>query len=44
MILHSEYNESVSLRIAIPATLEQEVNDKLRDMSRGALELIPESE
>lgn len=44
MVLHSEYNEVVSLRISIPATAEQEVNDKLRDMSRGALELITESE
>lgn len=44
MVLHSEYNEVVSLRISIPATVEQEVNDKLRDMSRGALELITESE
>lgn len=44
MILHSDYREAVSLRIAIPATLEQAVNDKLRDISRGALELIPESE
>lgn len=38
-VLHSDYNETVSLQIAIPATLEQEVNDKLRDISRGALTL-----
>ncbi|HEF8772912.1 IMPACT family protein [Providencia manganoxydans] len=44
VVLHSEYNEVVSLRISIPATLEREVNDKLRDMSRGALELITETE
>lgn len=44
VILHSDYNETVSLQIAIPATLEQEVNDKLRDISRGALTLTPESE
>ncbi len=44
VILHSDYNESVSLQISIPATLEQEVSDKLRDISRGALELTPESE
>ncbi|ENZ0175260.1 IMPACT family protein [Providencia rettgeri] len=43
-VLHSDYNETVSLQIAIPATLEQEVNDKLRDISRGALALTPESE
>ncbi len=43
-VLHSDYNETVSLQIAIPATLEQEVNDKLRDISRGALTLTPESE
>ncbi|HBO22356.1 IMPACT family protein [Providencia sp.] len=42
MILHSDYNESVSLQITIPATLEQEVNDRLRDISRGALQLTPE--
>ncbi|NHX33270.1 DUF1949 domain-containing protein, partial [Escherichia coli] len=28
-VLHSDYNETVSLQIAIPATLEQEANDKL---------------
>ncbi|KLN46017.1 hypothetical protein AAY77_11690 [Providencia rettgeri] len=44
VILHSDYNEVVALQIAIPATLEQEVNDKLRDVSRGALTLTPESE
>ncbi|EKT53051.1 IMPACT family protein [Providencia sneebia] len=43
MIVHSDYNEVVRLRISIPTTLEQDVNDKLRDISRGALELIPES-
>ncbi|MEQ5287187.1 IMPACT family protein [Providencia huaxiensis] len=43
-VLHSDYNETVSLQIAIPAALEQEVNDKLRDISRGALALTPESE
>ena len=42
-ILHSDYNQSVSLQITIPATLEQEVSGKLRDISRGALELTPES-
>lgn len=42
VILHSDYNEAVSLQIAIPATLEQEVNDKLRDISRGALKLTSE--
>ncbi|EMJ7521136.1 IMPACT family protein [Providencia rettgeri] len=44
VVLHSDYNEAVSLQIAIPATLQQEVNDKLRDISRGALSLTPESE
>lgn len=44
VILHSDYNEVVALQITIPATLEQEVNDKLRDISRGALALTPESE
>lgn len=44
VILHSDYNEAVALQITIPATLEQEVNDKLRDISRGALTLTPESE
>ncbi|MEQ4676252.1 IMPACT family protein [Providencia vermicola] len=44
VILHSDYNEVVALQITIPATLEQEVNDKLRDISRGALTLTPESE
>lgn len=44
VILHSDYNEAVALQIAIPATLEQEVNDRLRDISRGALTLTPESE
>lgn len=43
MIVHSDYNEVVRLRISIPTTLEQEVSHKLRDISRGALELIPES-
>ncbi|OBY37316.1 YigZ family protein [Providencia rettgeri] len=43
-VLHSDYNETVSLQIAIPATLEQEVNDKLRDISRGALTLTSESQ
>ena len=44
VILHSDYNEVVALQITIPATLEQDVNDKLRDISRGALTLTPESE
>lgn len=44
VILRSDYNEAVALKIAIPATLEQEVNDKLRDISRGALTLTSESE
>ncbi|WP_272681605.1 IMPACT family protein [Providencia sp. PROV129] len=44
VILHSDYNEVVALQITIPAALEQEVNDKLRDISRGALALTPESE
>ncbi|EPL6456643.1 MULTISPECIES: IMPACT family protein [Providencia] len=44
VILHSDYNEAVALQITIPATLEQEVNDRLRDISRGALTLTPESE
>ncbi|WP_369309841.1 IMPACT family protein [Providencia rettgeri] len=44
VILRSDYNEAVALQIAIPATLEQEVNDKLRDVSRGALTLTSESE
>ncbi|EJD6378523.1 MULTISPECIES: IMPACT family protein [Providencia] len=43
-VLHSDYNETVSLQIAIPATLEQEANDKLRDISRGALTLTSESQ
>ncbi|EMT6576038.1 TPA: IMPACT family protein [Providencia rettgeri] len=43
-VLHSDYNETVSLQIAIPATLEQEVNDKLRDISRGAITLTSESQ
>lgn len=43
-VLHSDYNETVSLQIAIPATLEQEVNDKLCDISRGALTLTSESQ
>lgn len=43
MIVHSDYNEVVNLRVSIPTTLEQEVSDRLRDISRGALELIPES-
>ncbi|MGG4609817.1 IMPACT family protein [Providencia sp. Me31A] len=42
VILHSDYNETVSLQIAIPATLEQEANDKLRDISRGTLTLTSE--
>lgn len=44
VVLHSDYNEVVALQIAIPATLEQEVNDKLRDISRGALTLTSESQ
>ncbi len=42
-IIHSDYAERVALRISLPATLEQLVGDKLRDMSRGSLELTPES-
>lgn len=42
-IIHSDYAERVALRISLPATLELLVGDKLRDMSRGSLELTPES-
>ena len=43
-ILLSDYNESVSLQISIPATCEQEVNDKLRDISRGEVTLLEPSQ
>ncbi|WP_445496185.1 IMPACT family protein [Photorhabdus sp. SF281] len=41
-IIASEYAESVTLRISLPATLVGEVGDKLRDLSRGVLYLTPD--
>lgn len=38
-IIASDYTDKVSLQISLPATLIDEVGVKLRDLSRGALEL-----
>lgn len=38
-IIASDFGADVTLRISIPATLLSEVGDKLRDLSRGMLEL-----
>ncbi|WP_413496149.1 IMPACT family protein [Morganella psychrotolerans] len=38
-VIASDFGADVTLRISIPATLLSEVGDKLRDLSRGMLEL-----
>ncbi|OBU09757.1 IMPACT family protein [Morganella psychrotolerans] len=38
-VINSDFGADVTLRISIPATLLSEVGDKLRDLSRGMLEL-----
>ena len=38
-VITSDFGADVTLRISIPATLLSEVGDKLRDLSRGMLEL-----
>lgn len=42
-ILVREYSENVILEISLPANAEQKFADKLRNLSRGALNLIPKS-
>ncbi|AOM42477.1 IMPACT family protein [Xenorhabdus hominickii] len=42
-VLASEYVENVTLQVSLPATLVEEIGDKLRDLSRGALFLTPKS-
>ncbi|PHM66391.1 YigZ family protein [Xenorhabdus stockiae] len=36
-VLASEYTENVTLQVSLPATLADEIGNKLRDLSRGAL-------
>ncbi|MCK8540214.1 IMPACT family protein [Yersinia ruckeri] len=38
-ILQGEYGVQVSLRLSLPATLACQIGDKLRDLSRGSLQL-----
>ncbi|AKA38495.1 IMPACT family protein [Yersinia ruckeri] len=38
-ILQGEYGAQVSLRLSLPATLACQIGDKLRDLSRGSLQL-----
>lgn len=40
-ILRGEYTERVRLHISLPATQASQVGDKLRDLSRGTLQLTP---
>lgn len=42
--LQSEYAELVTLHLSLPATQARQVRDKLRDISRGALQLTPISQ
>lgn len=43
-ILRSEYAELVILHLSLPATQASQVGDKLRDLSRGTLQLTPISQ
>ncbi|CNH23986.1 IMPACT family protein [Yersinia pekkanenii] len=43
-ILRSEYAELVTLHLSLPATQASQVGDKLRDLSRGTLQLTPISQ
>jgi len=40
-IIQSEYGANVCLELSLPATCIAELQDKLRDTSRGALQLHP---
>ncbi|MBD2811480.1 IMPACT family protein [Xenorhabdus sp. Vera] len=40
-VIASDYAENVTLQVSLPATLVGKISDKLRDLSRGALSLIP---
>ncbi|WP_058911825.1 IMPACT family protein [Entomohabitans teleogrylli] len=40
-IVHSDYQASVALRLALPPARAQEFAQKLADVSRGALHLLP---
>ncbi|WP_145520777.1 IMPACT family protein [Yersinia mollaretii] len=42
--LRSEYAELVTLHLSLPATQASQVGDKLRDLSRGTLQLTPISQ
>ncbi|WP_145515089.1 IMPACT family protein [Yersinia massiliensis] len=42
--LQSEYAELVTLHLSLPATQASQVGDKLRDLSRGTLQLTPISQ
>ncbi|PWC19809.1 IMPACT family protein [Brenneria roseae subsp. roseae] len=43
-ILHSEYGAEVTLRLSIPVRRVEEATVRLRDLSRGALHLLPISQ
>lgn len=43
-IIHGEYGVTVVLHIALPATVTETFGNKLRDLSRGSLHLIPISQ
>ncbi|RXK32596.1 YigZ family protein [Arsenophonus endosymbiont of Bemisia tabaci Asia II 3] len=43
LILAREYSENVILEISLPINVEQKFADKLRNLSRGALNLTPKS-
>ena len=43
-ILQSEYAQLVTLHLSLPATQASQVGDKLRDLSRGTLQLTPISQ
>ncbi|CNF04722.1 IMPACT family protein [Yersinia nurmii] len=43
-ILQGEYGAQVNLRLSLPATQASQVGEKLRDLSRGSLQLTPISQ
>ncbi|MFA3762780.1 IMPACT family protein [Yersinia sp. 2466 StPb PI] len=43
-IIRSEYAQFVTLHLSLPATQASQVGDKLRDLSRGTLQLTPISQ
>ncbi|WP_145509962.1 IMPACT family protein [Yersinia rochesterensis] len=43
-ILQSDYAQFVTLHLSLPATQASQVGDKLRDLSRGTLQLTPISQ